>query len=735
MPFQREGTRRLVNGRRGVILADEMGLGKTTQAICALQELNAKNVLIVCPKTVISVWESELAKWLDGPRRWTTVTSTSRKRWVSDQGEDGRSGEQDDDILIINYEMVSKLRAELDRRAPFDVLIADEAHYLKSPDTIRTKALLGDTMKPRQLAGEEGVSARRTWLLTGTPCLNHPLDLFPLLKAIDPRADVVPHLFSYYGFRRRFCEETKNSWGSTWGGVRNEAELHRHLFSDGLMLRRTREQVIPELIEFTETNPSPKSRELVSFTSAEASRLEEEAIAEALEQHDGGPSAPFSGRAEFRQLALGDTGFGEGQSWRDLRFSDIMRLRNASARAKVPFAVKHVAALAQTKKVVVFAHHVDVVASLAAAFGDAAAVRMTGETRMDARAQAIERFQQDDATRIFVCTTRSAGQGITLTAASAVVFVEFDWSPAVMAQAEDRVHRIGQHLPVTVQYLFLTGTLDEHVCRVLARKLEHTRSVLGAPQAAAPHNVMPSLTLQQSGAELAQSGAELETHLAQLEATAVEVAREQSDAERAVHDLQAAELVQAAWMVEAEEAGLVEAEEAGSVEAAAADMAAGLHHEAELRAAEEERLRQVLQKAAEVAKEKNAAAASLDALQDNDARLRQRIEKLSREEERVSSRLKRAASKLAHARRRMESLAESELEVKAALGELRDRSPAAVARALEDDFDFGDPEIARAAGSLLDDDVAAPAAAAAPAAVPAAAPASKRTRNKQPSKG
>ena len=308
MPFQREGVGRLVNGRRGVILADEMGLGKTTQAICALQELDAQNVLIVCPKTVISVWEQELAKWLDGPRRWTTVTSTSRKRWVSDQGEDGRSGEQDDDILIINYEMVSKLRGELDRRAPFDVVIADEAHYLKSPDTIRTKALLGDTMKPKQLAGEEGIAAMRTWLLTGTPCLNHPLDLFPLLKAIDPRAEVVPHLFSYYGFRRRFCEETKNSWGSTWGGVRNEAELHRHLFGDGLMLRRTREQVLPELIAFTETNPSQKSRELVSFTSAEASRRRSSSRARAARPPSRAAPSSDSWRSATRASARGRRG-------------------------------------------------------------------------------------------------------------------------------------------------------------------------------------------------------------------------------------------------------------------------------------------------------------------------------------------------------------------------------------------------------------------------------------------
>ena len=162
MPFQKEGVRRLVDGPCGVILADEMGLGKTPQAICALKELGAKNVLIVCPKTVLTVWAQELSKWLgdsdDG--RWLLIDSKVRERLAKGDTDVLATPE----ILLVNYDLVHKLRDDLDRRAPFDVLIADEAHYLKSPEARRlhVHCMCSTSSLPRRVA-----CMRPAWVLHG----------------------------------------------------------------------------------------------------------------------------------------------------------------------------------------------------------------------------------------------------------------------------------------------------------------------------------------------------------------------------------------------------------------------------------------------------------------------------------------------------------------------------------------------------------------------------------------
>jgi hypothetical protein len=212
LAYQKIGVEQLLKHKR-LILADEMGLGKTAQAICALNGIGKDKlkVLIVCPLTIIPVWTQEMKLWLERPHTIGAVTP---------------GGLPETEIAVVNYEQLRKLRPALMARGNFDVIIADEAHYLKSPQAQRTMNLLGDTLHPA--SGPESlkpIPADRLWLLTGptqdslmyfyplfdrcivaihvlgTPMLNHPIDLFPLLKAVDPDAEVLPHLLSYYAFR------------------------------------------------------------------------------------------------------------------------------------------------------------------------------------------------------------------------------------------------------------------------------------------------------------------------------------------------------------------------------------------------------------------------------------------------------------------------------------------------------------------------------------------------------
>ena len=246
-PFQEAAiTRLLMPGRRGLLLADEMGLGKTVSVISALnREPAIKRVLIVAPKSVLPVWRNELARWLTRPLSVGIASATKGMP------------KEETDVLLVNYDIIRKHRDELDARAPWDALVCDEAHYLKNPETLRTRALLGRT-DANQLSRDVhapcpgALRARRVWLLTGSPVLNKPLELFPLLRTLDPEGETVGTVRSFNAFRKRYCEREEGRWGVRWKGARNTAELRGKLLLDEpgcppLMLRRTKAEVLTDL--------------------------------------------------------------------------------------------------------------------------------------------------------------------------------------------------------------------------------------------------------------------------------------------------------------------------------------------------------------------------------------------------------------------------------------------------------------------------------------------------------
>jgi SWI/SNF-related matrix-associated actin-dependent regulator 1 of chromatin subfamily A len=265
-----------------------------------------------------------------------------------------------------------------------------------------------------------------------------------------------------------------------YSGTSNQKELKEYLNkpSRPLILRRTREDVLNVL------KLPPKTREMYrlddsKITQDERLRLVEEQRA----KEEGGGKIANTMLSTFQQLELESWAGGLGIS-----LKQINRVRQDTALAKVPHAVKLInAAIAsavpappapQINKVVVYAAHLKVVDAICESLGDIA-VRVTGETKQEDRRLAVERFQKDDEVKVFVGTQRSAGQGITLTAATQIIFVEFDWSPKVLEQAEDRCHRIGQTAPLLVRYLYVDGTLDEHMATVLVDKLTKMDTLFG----------------------------------------------------------------------------------------------------------------------------------------------------------------------------------------------------------------------------------------------------------------
>jgi len=169
---------------------------------------------------------------------------------------------------------------------------------------------------------------------------------------------------------------------------------------------------------------------------------------------------------------------------RAIAMSEMSRIRKESAVKKLPQAIEHIHdILGNVERVVVFAHHHDVLDGLVSAFGRIA-VGFDGRDNLARRQEAVDRFQQGRGVRLFLGGLSAAGLGITLTAASTVVFVELDWTPARMTQAEDRCHRIGQHSPVLVQHLVVDGSIDSKMAKIILGKQAIMDAALdgGAPE-------------------------------------------------------------------------------------------------------------------------------------------------------------------------------------------------------------------------------------------------------------
>jgi hypothetical protein len=179
---------------------------------------------------------------------------------------------------------------------------------------------------------------------------------------------------------------------------------------------------------------------------------------------------------------------------RGIAFTEMARVRHETALAKLPAAIEQLKNA--NGKCVIFAHHLDVIDGLREALeGEGGVVVITGDTKVEERQAIVERFQSDPSVRFFIGNMRAAGVGITLTASSHVVFVELDWTPAIVNQAEDRCHRIGQKDSVFVQHLVIDDSIDAKIAKALVAKQaiadaalddEHEEVVYAAPEVARP---------------------------------------------------------------------------------------------------------------------------------------------------------------------------------------------------------------------------------------------------------
>lgn len=437
LPYQRAGIA-YASAHRDTLIADEMGLGKTIQAIGTINaDPLARNILIVCPASLKLNWQREFAKWDTKNLSYGVVTPKTK----TFPGLD---------VVIINYELMSKWQEDL-RRREWSVLIIDEAHYIKNPKALRSQEIFGRKKVVKETrddaTGEisvkvkeavDPIKAKRRLFLTGTPIVNKPIELWPMVHALDPEG--LGKSKMKYAFR--YCGAHHNGFGWDFNGSSNLEELQEILRSK-FMVRRLKKDVLKEL--------PPKRRQVLVLECGAA-------VKELLEKE----KKTYDDYAQF--VKDGD--------FESPAFSEMSKVRKAVAVAKIPFIVDHVkSALEELDKVCVFVHHYEVVDALAAAFGNSAVV-IDGRTSDEDRQAAVDRFQADENCKVFIGTIRAAGVGITLTASSTVIFGELDWVPGNVSQAEDRCHRIGQLDTVFVRHLVLQDSLDERMAQIIIGKQE-----------------------------------------------------------------------------------------------------------------------------------------------------------------------------------------------------------------------------------------------------------------------
>jgi SWI/SNF-related matrix-associated actin-dependent regulator 1 of chromatin subfamily A len=426
LPFQLAGIAYAL-ARPSTLIADEMGLGKTVEAIGLINaDPSITSVLVVCPASLKLNWARELGRWLTRPM---TVAVAN-----------GETPEAD--VVITNYEQLHKLPL-----APVGLLIVDEAHYCKSPKAQRTK-----------LVSKWAELAERRVLLTGSPILNRPIELHSLLTILD--ADAWP----FWPYVTTYCDARQNRWGWDFSGSSNLEELQRRLRST-LMVRRLKADVLPEL-------PSKRRQVLALGAKGYSASLTAE---DKLQSQIASDIEALELARDLAEAVDDQAAYAEAvkalQARHQVAFNEMSGVRHDSALAKAPAVAEHVEGLlASVDKIVVMAHHHDVVDTLVEALADYGVVSLTGRDNQTKRQDAVDRFQDDSSVRVFVGSIQAAGVGLTLTAASLVVFAELDWVPGWMSQAEDRVHRIGQSDSVLIQHVVVDGSIDAAMAHALVAK-------------------------------------------------------------------------------------------------------------------------------------------------------------------------------------------------------------------------------------------------------------------------
>jgi SWI/SNF-related matrix-associated actin-dependent regulator 1 of chromatin subfamily A len=427
-------------------MGDEQGLGKTVEAIGVLTVTGATPALVVCPASLKVNWQRELKKF--GGLNAIILNDDNRGTWHRFFEMKKVNGRPIADVAIVNYESLRKFfvarikregrftlkSVEFDRRKDlFRTIIIDESHKCKNVQTQQSKFV-------------QGIAAGKDYILelTGTPVVNNNEDLVQQLRIMGRLED-----FGGYGkFMQRYCSGLNKS--------SHVKELNYYL-RKYCFFRRQKKDVLTQLPAKT------RSYLITEIDNMKEYRAAERDVIKYLRDYQNADDEKV--QRTIRGAVMVKMGI----------------LKQISARGKVDGAKDIIHNIIDGgEKLIVFCFLKEVVQALKMEFRDA--VTVTGDDSVQEKQHSVDKFQTDAKCKLIILNYRSGGTGLTLTAASNVLFVEFPWTFADCVQAEDRAHRNGQKNAVNCVYLLGDGTIDEYLYNLIQTKKNISNGVTGTEE-------------------------------------------------------------------------------------------------------------------------------------------------------------------------------------------------------------------------------------------------------------
>ncbi len=442
MPHQASFVESTKAGHRSFLLADEPGLGKTAQALMAAEVAEAFPLLVVVPNVVKMNWAREVDKWIPG-RRATVVHG------------DGTDIDAFSDVFIVNYDILDRHVGWLSK-FDFRGMVVDEAHFIKNRESQRSKMVQAVAKTIRARLVHPLLIA-----LTGTPLINQIEDfrmIWEFLGWIDEKKPLTELMA-----KLEATELTPVDPGFF-------AEARRAVISMGIV-RRRKEDVASDI-------PARRIADIPIELDDESSRsirdAEQALVDRLIGRYDRvvaarGTPAPTIDTDLVRLVCHSEI----EESKSDDAGQNVFALVRTIGKAKALMAADYTAQLARNVgKVVFFAKHIDVLDVAYRHFVDKGfnPTQIRGDQTTQARQDAIDRFTSDESVGVIVCSLTAAGVGVNLQAASNVVLAELSWTSAEQTQAIDRVHRIGQNVPVTAWRIVAAQTVDQRIAELIDHK-------------------------------------------------------------------------------------------------------------------------------------------------------------------------------------------------------------------------------------------------------------------------
>ena len=453
--FQKQGIIFGIKKFSRLLIADEMGVGKTVQAI-GLSSLYQKDwpVLVICPSSLKLAWKNEIAHWL------SEIIEENEIQVIKHSKNEFKENIK---YYIISYELSVKMIEKIIKKK-FQYIIADEAHYLKSRKAIRTMSLTPILQR-----------AKRVVLLTGTPILAKPMEIYPLLHILRP-----DKFKGFNEFAKRYCDPKFTYGIADFSGASNTRELNFIL--NKLMIRRLKKDVLsqlpPKKRQKIEISTEPKVINKLKIIMEKSSKKFEKLLGTQIELDKLGINIEDLKTEKEKEEENNGKENNTKSKEEESVLNKFSKAYSITGEAKLPGIKDYVNYLVDNScKFLIFAHHAEILDAIEEVIknDNVDYIRIDGKVPVDKRQNLVNKFQTEDECLVAILSITACATGLTLTKASTVVFAELHFTPSIMIQAEDRAHRIGQESGcVNIHYLYGADTLDV----LLFRKLNEKQNIV-----------------------------------------------------------------------------------------------------------------------------------------------------------------------------------------------------------------------------------------------------------------